>query len=116
MNHPLGPWQRSNVRPGESAAPMLLDGLTLPYPISGGGRFTGLNLSIPAFTAGSLTFYVEKNGGVVGSYTKTPTSPFIIDFPASILVAKNDKIRLLLSSTSDLLPAGLDVLAYAEAP
>jgi hypothetical protein len=116
MNHPIGPWARSGVKAGEAAAPMILDGLTLPYPVSSGGRITGLNLATSPFTAGALTFQVEKNGVVAGSYIKTPTSPNIIDFPTSILLAKNDKVRLLLSSSSDLAPAGVDVLAYAEAP
>lgn len=116
MNHPLGPWKRSNVVANEGVAPMLYDSLTLPVTISSAGRLTGLILSTRPFATGSLIFHIEKDGVIVRTDVKTPTSPDIIDFSTTINVPKGSKVRLLMSTSSDLTPAGLDVLAWIEAP
>lgn len=108
MKVQYGPWQRLNIKPGEGQAPMILGLGSLPLIANSDGHITGIVIEASEIvSAGSLLFYIEKNGVAGPAYALAGAQTSVIAFNAQQQVnfQLGGKIRILMATTPDLAPA-----------
>jgi len=117
MKNQLGPWSRSNVQANEDKAPMLIDSLTIPFVTGSGARTSGITTSISKPIAqGSVSYHIEKDGIIVQTAQMVSGQQYrTIDLP-DLTFPIDTRFRLLISTSPDLSPAGLDTIAWLLTP